>query len=413
MPWTETSAVEQRMAFVREALREVDSKAALCRRYGISRPTGDKWIRRYLAEGSQGLEDRSSAPLHHPNEVSAAVAERIVALRTRRMTWGPRKLKAYLHRREPWIAWPAASTIGELLGRRGLSGGRKRRRRTPPYTEPFVGCDSPNAVWCADFKGWFRTGDGRRCDPLTLTDAYSRYLLRCQAMADTGGEETRRVFESAFRQYGLPLAIRTDNGPPFASTALGGLSRLAVWWIKLGIVPERIEPGQPQQNGRHERMHLTLKQETAQPPRQSLRAQQRCFRRWLQEYNRERPHEALGQQPPQAYYARSVRSYPRRLASPSYSGSMEVRSVRHNGQIKWRGGRVYMSEVLAHEQVGLQRLTEGYWMVYFYAMLLGVFEERRKRVWSVAQSISKGWLDADVLPRPFRCASGAGQNDDP
>jgi transposase InsO family protein len=228
------------------------------------------------------------------------------------MSWGPRKLKRVLQRNAPQTLWPATSTIGALLAREGLVVRRKKRRRAPPYSEPFASADAANRVWCADFKGWFRTRDGARVDPLTITDAYSRYLLRCQQVAKTNGEQARGIFEAAFREYGLPQAIRTDNGAPFASRAVAGLSRLSVWWMKLGIVPERIAAGHPEQNGRHERMHRTLQQDTASPPEANLHAQQQAFQRFRREFNEERPHEALGMQTPGSIYTRSPRCYPAR-----------------------------------------------------------------------------------------------------
>jgi transposase InsO family protein len=237
----------------------------------------------------------------------------VLEQRQAHMRWGPRKLKRTLERDEPGREWPAASTIGALLKREGLVIARRKRRRTEPYSEPLAHADGPNRVWCADFKGWFRTGDGRRIDPLTITDAHSRYLLKCQAVEKTDTGRVRAVFEAAFREYGLPVAIRTDNGAPFASTAIAGLSRLAVWWIKLGIVPERIEAGHPEQNGRHERMHRTLKQEVAQPPAANWREQQRMMERFRQEYNQVRPHEALAMQTPAAVYETSGKSFPVRL----------------------------------------------------------------------------------------------------
>ena len=232
------------------------------------------------------------------------------------MRWGPRKLKRLLERDAPQSQWPAASTIGAMLAREGLVVPRKKRRRTPPYTQPFASADAPNQVWCADFKGWFRTQDGERIDPLTITDAHSRYLLRCQHAAKTNGEQVQAIFEAAFRECGLPRAIRTDNGAPFASRAVAGLSRLAVWWMRLGIVPERIAAGHPEQNGRHERMHRTLKQETATPPAANVRAQQRAFHRFRREYNEQRPHEALEMQTPSAVYTPSLRPYPLRVPEP-------------------------------------------------------------------------------------------------
>src|SRR3981081_2922536 len=224
----------------------------------------------------------------------AETEQSVVELRQAHMRWGPRKLKRVLERDQAHQRWPAASTNGEVLKREGLGLGRKKRRRTAPYAEPLAHADGPNRVWCADVKGWVRTGDGERIDPLTISDAYSRYLLRCQAVAKTDTERARAIFEAGFREYGMPEAIRTDNGAPFASSAVAGLSRLAVWWMKLGIVPERIQAGHPEQNGRHERMHRTLKQETGQPAAANRRAQQRAFDRFRAEYNEQRPHQALG-----------------------------------------------------------------------------------------------------------------------
>lgn len=410
MPWKETCAVDQRIAFVRDVLRGEANKTELCRRYGISRPTGYKWLRRFEEHGLGGMENLPSAPRHHPNAMPPELAAMFLVLRRRHMTWGPRKLLAYLERKYPGMGWPAASTIGDLLRRHGMSVRRIRRHRTPPYTQPFGSCRQPNATWCADFKGWFRTGDGSRCDPLTISDAFSRYLLRCQGLERISTARAKTIFESAFREHGLPLAIRTDNGPPFASKAVGGLSRLSVWWLRLGIVPERIELGQPQQNGRHERMHLTLKQETASPPRSSLRGQQRRFDEFRQEYNEQRPHEALDQRTPAEFYETSPRSYPSRLPEVEYGDNTVVRHVRRNGEIKWRGKRMYLTEVLAGEKIGLEPIAEGYWLMYFCRMPLGVLDGRRRKVWNVAAAIRKGWLDSDALPSPFRCAPGAGQS---
>ena len=294
--------------------------------------------------------------------------------------------------------------------RHGMAVGRVRRQRTPPYAQPFGSCQEANGVWCADFKGWFRTADRMICHPLTITDAFSRYLLRCQGMERAWTIPAKTIFESAFREYGLPQAIRTDNGAPFASKAVGGLSRLAIWWLKLEIVPERIEPGQPQQNGRHERMHLTLKQETANPPRGTMRSQQRRFDEFRLEYNEQRPHEALEQRTPAELYRMSPRAYPARMPEPEYGDGMEVRFVRHSGEIKWEGRRMYLGEVLAGENVALEPLSDEHWLVYFCKMPLGVLDDRRRKVWSVEAAMRKGWLSADALPSPFRCAPGTGQS---
>ena len=289
--------------------------------------------------------------------------------------------KRVLERDQPGPSWPAASTMGEMLKREGLVVARKKRRKTAPYTQPLAHADGPNRVWCADFKGWFRTGDGERIDPLTISDAHSRYLLRCQAVAKTDTARVQAIFEAAFREYGLPQAIRTDNGPPFASTAIAGLSRLAVWWIKLGIVAERIEAGQPQQNGRHERMHRTLKQEVAMPPAQDRRAQQRALENFRQEYNEVRPHEALAMETPASLYEPSPRPYPARVPEPEYPATMLVRSVRAHGHFRWQKRHdVFLSEVLWGERVGLLPIDERWYTVYFADVPLARFDSWRRRV---------------------------------
>jgi transposase InsO family protein len=326
------------------------------------------------------------------------------------MTWGPRKLRVVLQRRHPQVPWPVPSTLGAILKDRGLSVGRRKRHRTPPYTQPFAGCDSPNQTWCADFKGWFRMGDGACCYPLTVTDTYSRFLLRCQALDHTRTVLTQSVFEAAFREYGMPLVIRTDNGSPFASKAPSGLSRLSLWWVKLGIWPERIQPGKPQQNGRHERMHRTLKQETACPAQATMARQQRRFDEFQREYNQERPHEALGQRCPAEFYECSPRAYPSRLAPPQYGDTMQVRSVRPKGDIKWKGGTVFLSESLTGERVGLDPIEDGYWVPYFCNMPLGVLDERRRKIWNLEAAMRRGLIERPVHSGPFRCAPGAAVN---
>ena len=269
MPWKATCTMDQRMKFIVNYLEHEYPMAALCREFGISRKTGYKFVSRYLEDGLDGLKDRSRSRYHHPNAIPDILEKLIVKARISHPSWGPKKLRAWLIRQDSAVRWPASSTIGEILTRHGLTVPRRRSRKTRAYDQPFVDCDYPNAVWSADFKGWFKTGDGTRCDPLTITDNYSRYLFRCQAVKPTNFYAVKPVFEAAFREFGLPVAIRTDNGPPFATTTVGSLSRLSIWWLKLGIIPERIEPGKPAQNGRHERMHRTLKRETASPPKQT------------------------------------------------------------------------------------------------------------------------------------------------
>ena len=403
MPWKETSVVEQRMRFVLEVQSGVYPKAQACRIYRISRPTGEKWLARYAEGGVEALKDRSRAPHHHPKRVPEAVIDGIIACRVEYPWWGPKKIRAHLMRVRSERRWPAASTIGEILTRYGLTVPRKKRRRVPPQTAPFADCDGPNTVWCADFKGWFRLGNGRRCEPLTLSDAYSRYLLRCQALSGTDGLRVKAVFQAAFREFGLPGAIRTDNGSPFASRALGGLSKLSIWWIKLGIVPERIDPGQPQQNGRHERMHLTLSQ--AVGPERTQRAQQRAFDRFRQVYNEVRPHEALGQVPPAAVYQSSPRPCPAREPVMRYPPGATVRMVQKRGAFHWHRHRVFLSEVLAGEPVELETTDGRYWTVRFGPLLLGTFDAHRLAM--IPPRVGRRRQRARTSRRPFRSAPGA------
>lgn len=365
MPWKETCVMDERLQFLGEYVRRERSMSALCREFGISRKTGYKLVHRYLLEGSGCLEDRSRAPRHHPNAISEDIVRAIVALRQRHPNWGPRKLLDWLHQNRPRTVWPSASSVGRILVRHGKILPRRRSRRTPPHDGPFQSSTYPNAVFCADFKGWFRTGDGKRCDPLTITDAASRFVLACQIVPQTTFTCVQPVFETLFREYGLPRAIRTDNGVPFATTALGGLSRLAVWWIKLGIIPERIAPGCPQQNGRHERFHRTLKEAVLCPPQPSRHDQQAAFDRFSQEYNFERPHEALGGKTPASIYYPSSRLYPTHLAEITYPQHMIVRTVRPCGSIWWHKRELYISEVLIGEHIGIEPIDDRFYQIYY------------------------------------------------
>ena len=378
MPWKETCPMDERAQFILECLRDELSMSALCRKYEISRKTGYKWVERFQAGGRPSLRDRSRAR-RHQTRIAEAVVLLLVDARKRYPTWGPRKLLFELERRYPRLRLPASSTLGEILRRQGLVRPRRARRTAAPYTAPFLGCDRPNAVWCADFKGSFKLGTGRRCHPLTISDAYSRYLLRCEGLSRTDESQVRPIFEAAFCEFGRPLAIRTDNGPPFATVAAGGLSRLAIWWIKLGIRAERIAPGQPQQNGRHERMHRTLKHEATKPPARTLTEQQLVFDRFRRVYNHDRPHEALAMQPPWTAYEQSARPYPTKLREPEYPASFSVRSVNHKGAMKWKGRMLYLAETLANEHVALQEIDNDTWRVYFADVPLGVIEHTQFR----------------------------------
>lgn len=375
MPWKETHVMDERMKFIAEYLKGEWTMSELCRAYGISRPTGYELVSRYQAEGPEGLRDRSRARHRHPNQTAAEIAEKVIELRKAHPRWGPRKLRGRLMLREPEAGWPAPSTIGALLKRHGLVSARRQVRRTPRSAiDRAAQLQGPNDVWCADFKGWFRTGDGRRCEPLTITDQFSRFLLTCHAVERPDSEHTLPLFERAFCEYGLPRAIRTDNGSPFASRGVGGLSRLAVWWIKLGIRPERIDPGKPQQNGCHERMHRTLKQEVASPPRSSWQAQQRALEDFRHEYNFERPHEALENLTPSHHYSSSTRPYPNRHLI-EYPDHYVVRRVRSNGQIRMRGQLHFLGEALTGELVGLDRVDDRNWHIHFGPVPLATFDD--------------------------------------
>jgi transposase InsO family protein len=376
MAWRETTVEKQRWGFVKAWLKGGVSKAALCLRFGISRKTGYKWLERHASEGKAGLADRSRAPHRQAGETSIAVVRLVVALR-RRWGWGARKLMPELKRRLGRSARPSLATVERILERAGLTRVRRRRRRVALWRGKLTAADRANRVWRADHKGHFVTGDGLRGEPLTVTDGWSRYLIALWPGSGTGEREARAAFEAAFMRYGLPDVILTDNGNPFASTTVTGLTRLAVWWIKLGIRHERIAPGRWYQNASHERFHATLSAATLTPPAPTRRAQRRRFARFQKLYNEIRPHEALGQVPPASLYRPSRRKLPRRLPAPDYGADMLVRRVRRNGTIKWQGRLVYVAEVLAGELLGLRRdEATGRADVYFYRVLLGAIEAR-------------------------------------
>lgn len=379
MPWIETSAVEQREQFVRYWLSGRYSKKGLCERFGISRPTGDKWIGRYEQWGRAGLEDQSRAPWAHPNAVDAQRRDRIVQAKLAHPSWGPKKVLDLLRRQYPDEPWPADSTGGEILSRAGLVKKRRRRRTVPPDPHPFSGCDRPNQVWSVDFKGDFLLGNGKRCYPLTVSDNYSRYLLACRGVPKTHRGAVQPWLERVFQEWGLPYAIRSDNGSPFASTALGGLSRLSKWWVDLGVRPERTRPARPDQNGRHERMHRTLKGWLGESA-WSLEAQQQRFDAFIGEYNQERSHESLERQTPDSVYCPSERAYEAVIRPPEYAEHLSVRQVRSEGSIRWRNRLIYLSEVLVGEPVALEACDEGVWNIYYRFHPLGKLDERTMKI---------------------------------
>lgn len=395
MPWKATDVMKERTKFVLEWERRWNeaeggrvNMAELCRMFGVSRQTGYTWVARYR-EGKHDLAavvERSRRPKTSPFALSTEMEDVIVAARKRYPRWGARKLHAILVERNPDKYVPSASAIAKVLMRRGLTKPRRRRRRGAAIgiTAPFSGCEKPNDVWCIDFKGWFLTDDGLRCYPLTLIDAFSRFLIRCEALVDPDGKHVQQILDSAFLEFGLPAAIRSDGGPPFASTGPARLTALSVWLLRLGIRIEIIAPGEPQQNGRLERLHRTLKAETASPPAADCAVQQRVFDRWRGEYNHERPHEALRMRRPATVYSASRATYPRPLVRPMFEPFADVTRVDKHGFIKWNRRNVFISSALRHEYIELEvdPDADGRWHVRWC-------------------SISLGWLDAHRPERGF------------
>jgi transposase InsO family protein len=351
--------------------------AEACRLFGISRKSGYKWLERYKAGGPAALEDRSRAPKTSPWALDAEVSAQVVAAREAHPTWGPRKLLDWLEPRHPNLRLPAPSSVGDLLKRKGLVKPRKQRMKTERPKRPLVHVRKPNDLWSIDFKGHFLLGNGHRCGPLTITDSLSRSLLCCRTMsAHPTTVEVQAAFERICRDFGLPRALRSDNGVPFASHGLGRLSRLSVWWVKLGIGLEQIDPGRPDQNGRHERMHRTLKEEATIPPSYDERRQQLRFDRFLKEFNSERPHEALQGRTPSAIYRPSARAFPAKVPDVEYPGHYTVRMVRGDGTFKWKGVNLYCSEALHGEPVGLQEIADSRWLLSFAKITLAILDDR-------------------------------------
>ncbi len=380
MPWRERSPMDERVQFISDYRRQLFTMTELCNRYGVSRKTGYALVARYEAEGAAGLAPRSSRPHHSPHATATEMVEAIVAIRQRHPTWGGKKILAILNERHPSWVLPAVSTANDVLKRRGLVTARRRRR---PLGHPGYrprAATVPNEVWTTDFKGQFRTRDAHWCYPLTIVDGFSRYLLACRGMLAPTTRDTVAVFRRVFETYGLPAVIRSDNGAPFAAHSLGRLSRLSVWWIRLGIRPELIEPASPYQNGAHERMHRTLKRETTRPPAADLPQQQHRFATFRDIYNDERPHEALGQRPPARVYTASPRPFPLRLDTIEYPGHYELRRVSSCGVVSWNSRAISVSRVLTRETLGFEPIDDGIWDVHFGPVRLGRFDERRHRL---------------------------------
>lgn len=375
--------MELREAFVLSALAGRRNMSDLCRRYGISRKTGYKWLGRYREEGRQGLEDRSRCPLRRPSSVSASQCEAICKERGDRSGPGAGKIRARLMRAHPGESWPSRSTVHEVLRRSGLVKAGRRRRESVGSPRSIVEAAAPNAVWSTDFKGQFLLGDGSYCYPLTVMDSFSRYLLACDALASVQRCGAFACFERLFLEMGLPDAILTDNGSPFGSSGAGGLTGLSAFWVKLGITVFRTRPGKPQDNGRHERMHRTLKAATTRPPSYDLAAQGERFGRFLFTYNEERPHEALEQVPPGTVYVPSTRLWDGVVRDPEYPPHWEARRVKRHGEIKWRNQTYYISEALGGELVGLYESGDGVWQVAFGAHPVAIYRAETDRVYPI------------------------------
>jgi putative transposase len=380
MPWRETSPMNQRTQFIADFLRETLSVTELCDLYGVSRKTAYKWIDRYLRLGPAGLEERSRKPRHSPNETAPEIVQAFLEARRRHPSWGGKKLLTIVHKRHPRWLLPSRATVCDIMKRNGMVPKSRHRRHIGHPGKPISSILAPNDLWTADFKGQFKTRDGLYCFPLTVADGFSRFLLSCQALHSTETTGAKPVFKKLFQEYGLPKRIRTDNGAPFATTALARLSTLSAWWVRLGILPELIEPGKPQQNGRHERMHKTLKAEATRPPAGNLQAQQHKFNRFRSEFNDVRPHEALDQETPASIYQPSPRPMPQKIPPLLYPDRFEVRFVSANGGIRWNSRWVNVSTVCAGEHVGLEEIDDGIWNIYFGPLKLGRFHERLMRI---------------------------------
>lgn len=384
MPWEELSPMDQKVLFISDWLREKSlSFTQLCQRYSISRKTGYKWIKRYQEMGVNGLYEQSRKPSNHPATIPFTIRKKIIELRTQSViTPGAKKIQARLATLFPEATPPSKSSIYNILHAEGLVHPQKRRRRYDRYTKPLKNSTSPNELWSVDFKGQFKLVNGQWCYPLTLMDDFSRYLLGCETQSTVGTSATIKTFKYLFRRYGLPERIRSDNGVPFSSKAAGGISRLSAWWIKLGIHPERIEPGKPQQNGKHERMHRTLKQYATRPPERTFRLQQHRFDKFRQAFNEERPHESLDFKMPKDCYQSSKRDFPDKIEPPQYPRYFEVRTVQKNGAVHWRNSRLYITHLLEGEDIALEEVDDGIYAVYFYFYQLGKLDIRDKQIGS-------------------------------
>lgn len=380
MPWKIINTMDQKIQLIANWQSQNFSLTDLSQKYGISRPTAYKLIERYGQLGIEGLKEQSRAPKNCPHRTPKKILNLIVQEKLKNRKRGPRKIRAQLKRRYPELDLPAISTVSYWLKKEGLVEERKKRLHVPPYTEPFLECNAPNKVWSMDYKGQFYMKNDHVCYPFTISDNFSRFLLRCKALAGPRYMPTKKVLKSSFREYGLPDVIRSDNGTPFASKCIGGLSRLSIWLIQLGIIPERIKKGCPQENGRHERMHRTLKSDALDPVAKNLKEQQKQFDIFQHDYNNERPHEALDDQVPSDYYKRSDRPYVEHPHPPEYGYDYKVRHVRQSGDIKFNGQMFFLTESLAGQPVGLKEIADGLWQLQYSFYVLGSVDLRKNKI---------------------------------
>ena len=374
--------MQQREQFISDHARRLFTMRELCDRYNVSRKTGYKWLTRFNEHGRGGLGDRSHAPHRCPHRISNEMAALLCRTRRAHPSWGPEKILDHLKPKHREIRqWPAFSTISDLFVRRGLIKKRRRRRKVLHPGSIPIRTSAPNDLWTADFKGQFRTSDGIYCYPLTIADQHTRFLLACHGLPSVHTAGARKVFERVFREFGLPAAIRTDNGVPFATSALHGLSQLNVWWMRLGIQHQRIRPASPQENGAHERMHRTLKAEAIRPPKRNARAQQLVFNRFRTEFNHVRPHKALSGAPPAAHYRTSRRPYPDRLPTLEYPGHFIVKRVTNAGTFRLKHKLLFLAHPLRQLHIGLEETEDGIWSIYFGTVLLGRVDEREMKIY--------------------------------
>lgn len=378
MAWGEINIMNQREMFAKAALEGSLSMAELCRQYQISRPTGYLWVKRYKEKGRLGLINMSRAPHNQPLKTPPALVKPVIQLRIDRPTWGPNKIRARLALDQPDVKWPSTTTIGNHIESHGLVVPRKYRTRVPGRTSPLSHCHHPNDVWCMDFKGWVLTADGQKFDPFTLTDADTRFIIKCAKLPSNDVEHVWGILDKAFREYGLPKVIRSDNGAPFAAMGPGRLSRLSVMIIKAGVTPEWIDPGKPQQNGRHERMHLTLQQDTQNYPRRTISEHSNEVNKFVYDFNYRRPHEALGQVPPGMLYTKSTRQWHGMLKAPEYPSNYEVRKVRSSGNITWRYTDIFLGRCLNQEYVSIIETADDIHEIRYGPVILGIINKNNE-----------------------------------